>query len=792
MYSKPDKALSVGARSVVPQDPGMFIHLPYVIEVNDEIVRTRQNGLMISLEISGIDGLTASPQDIEALRRSFASVIDGLDDRFTFYIHRLHRKSSLGLKPIYGDSFAADVERSWRTHLNGKDLHEFVVIVTIVRSLAAPLKIPLFGKAANRIFDKDSAARLHELQELASVLEGGLPNVSMRRLRISDGSLIGFYSSLHTGLLKTEYRGAMTLISEDVTGTAATFFPDYVLFDEGIERKRVAAVLAIKRYSQETWPGMLDALDSSIETVISHSFTPIASHKISDKVRLRVKQMQAADDLAVSISDQLIQTADDVETGRQSVGVHQMQITVFADSLSELDEQVSKIKGAAEQAKVKLVRCESSLEATFFAAHPGNMDYRAWTMMVASTTFADMASLHMSDSGSPASDLHWRTPVTVYQTATGAAHRFSFQVPGKPEAEPPLGHTLVLGPSYSGKTTTTAFLAAQAQRIPGLRTIIFDKDQGLRSVIAALDGDYAQIKVGQATGLNPFYTETASRMDANARARGEAWLLDWLKALIERKRPLSTLQELELKEAVRKVSAAPDELKNFDDFVSLIGAANDDRDLAMRVAEWTSEGQYRWVFGEADRQVVDFERNKVIGIDMTEVLDHPAERTAILSYIFRRMEWMFEDRVPTLVIIDEAHAVFDDEYFAARMPKWTVTVRKLGVVMVFMTQFPSQIENSLAKNILEGLPHRLIFPNSRARETDYDNYGLSESELAFVLDGQRGPRRALYNGPTGSTLLDVDLSPLGPLLTALGGGKAAADAFGPDFLERPFFWRNDT
>ena len=792
MYNKPDRSMRSAARAVVPDNPGIFTHLPYVLEVDDETVRTRDNGLMLSLEISGVDGLTASPADVEDVRRAFASVIDGLDERFTFYVHRLHRKSLLGLAPIHGDSFAADVDRCWRAHLISKDLHEFAVIVTIVRSITAPLRVPLFGKAANRLFDRDSAARLHELRELASVLEGGLPHIRMRRLKISDGSLIGFYSALHTGLLQNEYRGEMTLLSEDVAGSAATFHKDYILFDEGIDRPRYAAVLAIKRYSQETWPGMLDALDSSIDTVITHSFTPIASHKIADKVRLRVKQMQAADDLAVSISDQLIQTADDVETGRRSVGLHQMSITVFADSPAMLDEQVSRIKGAAEQAKVKLTRCATSLEATFFAAHPGNMDYRAWTMMVASTTFADMASLHMTDSGSSASDLHWQSPVTVFQTATGAAHRFSFQVPGKPDAEPPLGHTLVLGPSNSGKTTTTAFLVTQAQRV-GLRTIIFDKDQGLRALVAALGGDYAQIKVGQATGLNPIFTETAQRLDEAARASGEAWLLDWLKALAERKSPLTTMQELELKEAVRKVSSAntPDALKNFDDFATLIGSADDKLDLATRISEWGSNGQYRWVFGEAERPVVDFDRNSVIGIDMTEVLDHPVERTAVLSYIFRRMERMFEDRVPTLVVIDEAHAVLDDAYFAERMPKWTVTVRKLGVVMVFMTQFPSQIEQSKAKHILEGLPHRLIFPNSRARDVDYASFGLTENQLGFVLDGQRGPRRALYNGPTGSTLLDVDLSPLGSLLTALGGGRAVADRFGPDFLTKPYFWRND-
>jgi type IV secretion system protein VirB4 len=113
------------------------------------------------------------------------------------------------------------------------------------------------------------------------------------------------------------------------------------------------------------------------------------------------------------------------------------------------------------------------------------------------------------------------------------------------------------------------------------------------------------------------------------------------------------------------------------------------------------------------------------------------------------------------------------------------------VVLALMTQFPSQIRHSRAKSILEGLPHRLIFPNNRANEQDYAGFGLTEQQLGFILEGQGGPRRALWNGPTGSTLLDVDLSPLGPLLTVLGGGKAAEAAFGEDFVSKPFFWRKD-
>src|SRR5690606_23973549 len=121
--------------------------------------------------------------------------------------------------------------------------------------------------------------------------------------------------------------------------------------------------------------------------------------------------------------------------------------------------------------------------------------------------------------------LPWKTPITVFETAQGTPHHFSFHEPGDPEAEPTVGHTLVLGPSGSGKTGTLAFLTAQALRTDA-RVIIFDKDKGLKMAVEALGGRYATIAAGQGTGLAPLLTEGGER--------GQAFLIDWLAALAER------------------------------------------------------------------------------------------------------------------------------------------------------------------------------------------------------------------------------------------------------------------
>lgn len=769
-----------GAGRLIPASPKIYAHLPYVIELDDEIVRTRDNALMLSLEVTGIDGVTSGAAAISALRAGFAHLLDTLDERFTFYLHRMMRPAETGIVPIHGESFAADIDKAWGKELERRNLQDSVLILTVVRRQVAPLAVPLFGKAAARVWGEDTARRLEELREVASILETGL-GITTRRMKISDGSLVGFYASLLTGELRDHPRSPYCLLAEDAAGASVQFGKGVVEIEEGTSTPKLAAVLFVKSYANATWPGMLDALGAAQDTIITHSYTPIERGSIAERVKRRVAQMRSAEDIAATVEAQLFEAADKAESGALGFGVHQMTITVFAETEAALDSEVARIRGIAHQNGMRLVREVTALEAAFFAMHPGNMDYRARDMTVSSINFADMAALHAADTGTEKARLPWETPITAFQTLQGSLHRFSFHEPGDPTAEPTNGHTLVLGKSGGGKTTTVAFLAAQAQRAGG-RTIIFDKEAGLKMAVHALGGRYAEVRAGRPTGLNPLATE--------AEERGEAWLLDWLVALLEsRSGPMTPLQSEALKSAIAQNGKAREGLRNFKSFQELFGDVGDGLDLAQRLREWGPDGRYGWVFGEAKEPVVDFTSHDVTAVDLTEILNLGTERTAILGYLFRRIEMLIEERRPTLILIDEAWKVLDDEYFAKKLAEWLVTARKKNVVVVMMTQFPSQIRGSKARSILEALPNQLLFPNGEAASSDYDSLRLTDGELDFVLNPIPGQRLVLSRSPRGSTVLNVDLKALGPLLTALGGGQAGLNAFGADYAARSKFWK---
>ncbi len=773
---------STRAAAVVQKDKWLYVHLPYLINVSDTIIRTRDDGFFQSFEITGIDGLTASDGDIEALRDQMSELLLGLDEQYTFYIHRIMRPLRTKLEPVKGNSFESDVDLAWSDHIAKRGLREPMLVMSVLRNNSIPIPVPFFKKSATRLLGQSREKRIAQLKELTSYFKDAL-NLDTCDLTISSGEMLGFLNAITTGGFQLHWRGDLTLIAEDVANVSPVFKDDIIAFTDGNEGRTYATVLVIKSFSKHTHAGFLDALGGVYDTVVTHSFTPISNAKIAVTAKIRIEQMQAADDLATSVAEELAETYDNVETGKVGFGEYHLAVTVFAASAEELDVKVSGIVGVAAQSKLTLVRDSANLEGNYFAAHIGNKDYQWRTELPSTLNFADATALHTPGLGVPADKLPWKTPVTLLETANGSAHRFSFHKAGDPEAEPTNGHTLVLGPSEGGKTTTTLFLLTQARRT-GSRLFLFDKDQGMKMAIDAMGGQYAKINAGHATGLNPLVTETGER--------GEAWLLSWLTALLEHNsKPLTPKQVAALKNAIRQnCRNAPLEDRNFRQFITLVNDVDDDNDLRNRIAEWGPDGRYNWVFGEADTPVVDFKANPVTAIDLTEILKSPVERTAVMAYLFRRMEVLFEERVPTIVAIDEAWQVLDDEYFSRWLEAFLVVSRKLNVVFVMLTQFASQIRKSKSsRTLLEALPNQILFPSNRAEIDGYEGFGLTDNETAFLTDGRHKGRIALLRSHTQSTLLDVDLSPLGPLLTVLGGGRAGWNKFGEDYATRPYFWR---
>lgn len=759
--------------------------LPYVSLVTDRTIRTRGNELMQCIRLEGVNSTTSEDAHLDRIGGLLAGIVAQVGTGFSFYLHKVSKAVDVTLPPIPGAGFAAAVDQRWRAHLGRAGLRDKTLTLTVLKRPETGSRLPFGLGAARARHVADTTRRLRKLDEVVGFLLSSFDELKPRLLAASTGELLGFLGSLNTGEEHPLYpRSRLGVIAEDVANTRVTFRGTTIALSDGAVGDKLGAIFAVKNYPAKTDSLMLDELNLPVDMVVTHSFVPINANIMAGRIKRQLRLMQAANDGAVSLAQELELAQDDLESKRLIFGEHHMTVAVYARSQAALDDIAAEIRNISATSGINLISEAFGARAHFMAQHPGNTGARSRKAAITNHNFADLATFHRTPLGKTGREVPWGVPITLFPTPERSGFRFSFHEQGAPDREPTGGHTLILGRPGSGKSVLAAFLMTMARRADA-RLFVFDYRAGMEMAVRALGGSYSAVRAGRPTGLNPLQTEID--------ARGQAWLADWLASLLERRdRPLTPVQTNRLQEVVRQnASAGNAGLRNWSDFASLLVSTDDEGDLFERMQEWTADGRYGWIFGANTEDSFSIDGD-VAGFDLTGILDSESERErmAVLSYLFRRVERVIEDRKPTIIVIDEAWKALDNAYFAERLSNWLVTARKQNAVVVMMTQYASQLERTrTGKTIVEAVPTQVLLPNIRASAADYAMLALSRKELDVLLGVGSASRLALVRDDRGAVVIDADLSALGPLVTILGGMEKGEALVGPDYRDRPDFWR---
>ncbi|MCI5102841.1 MAG: hypothetical protein MRY60_03590 [Algiphilus sp.] len=759
--------------------------LPYVSLVTDRAIRTRGNELMQCIRLEGVNSTTSEDGHLDRIGGLLAGIVAQVGTEFSFYLHKVSKAVDVTLPPVPGEGFAAAVDKRWHAHLGRAGLRDKTLTLTVLKRPETRSRLPLGLGASRSRHAADTTRRLRKLDEVVGFLLSSFDELKPRLLAASTGELLGFLGSLNTGEEHPLFpRSRLGVIAEDVANTRVTFRGTTIALSDGAVRDKLGAIFAVKNYPAKTDSLMLDELNLPVDMVVTHSFVPINANIMAGRIKRQLRLMQAANDGAVSLAQELELAQDDLESKRLIFGEHHMTVAVYARTQTALDDIAAEIRNISATCGINLISEAFGARAHFMAQHPGNTGTRSRKAAITNHNFADLATFHRTPLGKTGREVPWGVPITLFPTPERSGFRFNFHEQGAPDREPTGGHTLILGRPGSGKSVLAAFLMTMARRA-GARVFVFDYRAGMEMAVRALGGSYSTVRAGRPTGLNPLQTEIDMR--------GQAWLADWLASLLERRdRPLTPVQTNRLQEVVRQnASAGHAGLRNWSDFASLLVSTDDEGDLFERMQEWTAEGRYGWIFGANAEDSFSIDGD-VAGFDLTGILDSESERErmAVLSYLFRRVERVIEDRKPTIIVIDEAWKALDNAYFAERLSNWLVTARKQNAVVVMMTQYASQLERTrTGKTIVEAVPTQVLLPNIRASAADYAMLGLTEKELDVLLGVGSASRLALVRDDRGSVVIDADLSALGPLVTILGGMEKGEALVGADYRERPDFWR---
>jgi type IV secretion/conjugal transfer VirB4 family ATPase len=312
-----------------------------------------------------------------------------------------------------------------------------------------------------------------------------------------------------------------------------------------------------------------------------------------------------------------------------------------------------------------------------------------------------------------------------------------------------VGHTAILGPTGSGKTTLNAILMASHRKYPDSRIIVLDKDHSNQLAILSLGGQYLDPE------SNLFQLGTLARVHPDHPEQIEKaieWLSDCCR--VQGVKITPARQKL-LREAVNRLSFDTQSYKNLDHLFL------QDPILREAIASFNS-GLYRRLLNGTEP---DFSGCDVLGFEMgslVKVDTHARDLTIpLIKAIFNELEQLFKDKRPTLLILEEAWLYLRHPLFRNKLTDWFKTLRKLNVSVIFISQDLDDIVKSEAASVIQtSCMTRLYLPNKKAAEphigNQYRAFGLNEQQISIIKEAT--PKQDYYyQSELGNRLFTLDL-----------------------------------
>ena len=347
-----------------------------------------------------------------------------------------------------------------------------------------------------------------------------------------------------------------------------------------------------------------------------------------------------------------------------------------------------------------------------------------------------------------------------------------------------LGNFTVIGPSGSGKTALLTFLIAQAEKIKP-RVAYFDKDRGAESFIRGIGGQYSVLSPGEPTSFNPLALPDTGE--------NRAFLAEWLARLLSvHGTQIDVEDRAIIGDAIDANFAQDVDHRRLRYLRELFRGVRRPiaGDLAARLSAWCGAGEHAWLFdNESDRLDTG---TRILGVDMTRLLDSPLTRTPAMMYLFHRLEQRL-DGTPTIIVIDEGWKALDDEVFVKRVRDWEKTIRKRNGVVGFCTQNAGDaLESCIAGAIIEQSATNIFFPNPKARAADYvEGFGLTPHEFELVRTLPDTSHCFLVKQADHSVVARLDLSCLNGEMRVLAGTERSVrrlDALRAQLGDEPSRW----
>jgi type IV secretion/conjugal transfer VirB4 family ATPase len=311
-----------------------------------------------------------------------------------------------------------------------------------------------------------------------------------------------------------------------------------------------------------------------------------------------------------------------------------------------------------------------------------------------------------------------------------------------------LGHTLVIGPTRSGKSTHLALTAQQLLRYAGMSIYAFDKGMSMYPTTKAVRGRHFEVAADDRLSFCP--------LQFLATKGDRAWAMGWIDTILALNGVHATpAQRNEIGNAIMNMHES--EART----LSELSLTIQDEQIREALKQYTVDGMMGHLL-DADEDGLELSRFTTFEI---EELMNLGEKYAlpVLLYLFRRIERSLQGQ-PAAILIDEAWLMLGHPVFRDKIREWLKAFAKKNCLVLLSTQSLSDAAGSgILDVIVESTATKIFLPNLNARDEDsaalYGRMGLNSRQID-ILAGAISKRQYYCVTESGRRLYDTALGPL--------------------------------
>ena len=407
----------------------------------------------------------------------------------------------------------------------------------------------------------------------------------------------------------------------------------------------------------------------------------------------------------------------------QVLGDMSLTIVLYDKDRATVEHEVSDFAGIfTNQDGLLFSETYNQLNA-LFAVVPGNYVQNLRKMYLLLSNYADLSFFFTVLQGEKRNPHLGTEYLAVLETDNATPYYLNLH-------NGEVAHTLILGMTGSGKSFLCNFLLTNAQKYKPL-TYIFDIGGSFQSLTEIFGGSY--LNVGQESRdfrINPFSLEPTKE--------NLQFLFSFFRVLIEgqgQRYHLDFKEERKLWAAIENMYVVEPGQRTLSTFAEIIG------ELKERLHRWTEEGQYGFLFDNAD-DTLSFSNFQTFNFggwgDAPDVLE------PLLFYVLHRasLEIARPDRLGTfkVFLLDEAWLFIKNETIRNYVVQAQKTWRKLNAAMILATQSIKELEESgMLEIVAESCPTKIFLANPEMDRSVYrDAFQLNDTELGIIGDLTRG------------------------------------------------------